>query len=96
MQYLLGKWNKEGLVKELLKETEAWEGEIGERIWVFDQGRWKKEAGLWGEIQKAKWGDVVLEKGLKERVKGDVERFFGSRERYKELGVPWKVCSSFV
>ncbi|CCX11030.1 Similar to Uncharacterized ATPase YjoB; acc. no. O34703 [Pyronema omphalodes CBS 100304] len=90
MQYLLGKWNKEGLVKELLKETEAWEGEIGERIWVFDQGRWKKEAGLWGEIQKAKWGDVVLEKGLKERVKGDVERFFGSRERYKELGVPWK------
>lgn len=62
-------------------------------IWVFNQGYWNKDAGLWNEIQKASWEDVILEEDFKEAVKKDIYGFFESEELYKEYSLPWKVLS---
>ncbi|VDC06307.1 unnamed protein product [Peniophora sp. CBMAI 1063] len=59
-------------------------------IWVFNQGFWDKDAGLWNEIQKASWDDVILEDDFKEAVKKDIYGFFDSEKLYKEYSLPWK------
>jgi len=60
-------------------------------IWVFNQGFWRKDAGLWNEIQKADWKDVILKEEFKKALKKDVYGFFDSEKLYKDLGIPWKV-----
>ena len=37
-----------------------------------------------------KLDSVVLKAGQKEAIQGDLQRFFGSRERYESLGIPWR------
>jgi mitochondrial chaperone BCS1 len=37
-----------------------------------------------------KLDSVVLKAGQKEAILADLERFFGSRERYEALGIPWR------
>jgi hypothetical protein len=37
-----------------------------------------------------KLDSVVLKRGQKESVLGDLERFFASRSRYETLGIPWR------
>jgi len=59
-------------------------------IWVFDQGYWQKDAGLWASIQNSNWEDVILDKDMKNAIVGDVNRFFDSRSTYARLKVPWK------
>ncbi|KAF5359044.1 hypothetical protein D9758_004759 [Tetrapyrgos nigripes] len=63
---------------------------LHDEIWVFNQGFWNKDAGLWQEIQKADWKDVILKDEFKKSLKKDVYGFFESEKLYKELGIPWK------
>ena len=37
--------------------------ELNEEIWIFNNGYWSKDAGMWQEIQTANWDDVILEDG---------------------------------
>ena len=37
-----------------------------------------------------KLDSVVLKRGQKEAILGDLERFFAARERYETLGIPWR------
>lgn len=67
--------------------------QLHNEIWVFNQGYWDKDAGLWVEIQKASWEDVILEEDFKDAVKKDVYGFFDSEKLYKEYSLPWKVCT---
>jgi len=43
---------------------------------------------LWEEVQKTGWDDVILDDEMKKTLTGTVERFFDSRETYKQLDVP--------
>ena len=65
--------------------------QLHNEIWVFNQGYWDKDAGLWNEIQKASWDDVILVNDFKEAVKKDIYGFFESEKLYKEYSLPWKV-----
>ena len=59
-------------------------------IWVFDGGFWRKDANMYRSVEKANWEDVILPAELKGQLQNDTVRFFGSRERYQRLRVPWK------
>jgi transitional endoplasmic reticulum ATPase len=59
-------------------------------IWVFDQGYWQKDAGLWDSIQKASWENVILAESMKKAMISDINRFYDGRDTYKKLQVPWK------
>jgi transitional endoplasmic reticulum ATPase len=50
-----------------------------------------KNTGLWQEIQKASWDEVILEADFKRAIQKDVLGFFSSKDTYKALTLPWKV-----
>ncbi|KAJ3518065.1 hypothetical protein NLJ89_g106 [Agrocybe chaxingu] len=49
-----------------------------------------KDHGLWLEVQKADWKDVILKDEFKKALQKDVYGFFASESIYKELAIPWK------
>lgn len=75
-------------------------------IYVYD-GYWAANRGLWAEVQKARWKDVILNEEMKKTVTELMQKFFEStfcsrrfmkrllkylgKEIYRDLGVPWKV-----
>jgi hypothetical protein len=77
-------------VDELLAEATKWSQDLHGEVYVFDQGFWQKNKGLWQEIQKSNWEDVILGKEKKDAIVEDVIGFFDSEKRYAEFGVPWK------
>jgi transitional endoplasmic reticulum ATPase len=77
----------------LLLSSGAWEHELHEEIWVYDQSWWSKDHALWSEIQKANWKEVILKDDFKKAIQKDVYGFFASEQIYKDLEIPWKVCS---
>ncbi|KXN89597.1 hypothetical protein AN958_05464 [Leucoagaricus sp. SymC.cos] len=74
----------------LLMTIGAWSKELHDEVWVFNQGWWNKDHGLWEEIQKANWNDVILKDAFKNALQKDVYGFFASEEIYKKLVIPWK------
>lgn len=70
-----------------------WSEQLHNEIWVFNQGWWRKDADLWRDVQKANWDDVILDETFKKALKKDIYGFFSSEKLYKDLGIPWKVCS---
>jgi len=81
---------------DLLKTIAQWSEDLHREVLVFDQGFWQKNTELYNNIEKAKWKDVILDAERKETIINDVLGFFKSGERYKEYGVPWKVCQVFI
>ncbi|KAJ3756439.1 P-loop containing nucleoside triphosphate hydrolase protein [Lentinula raphanica] len=76
--------------RQLLLACGLWSEAIHNEIWVFNQGFWQKDGGLWDSIQKADWKDVILKDKFKKAFQKDVYGFFDSKELYQELGIPWK------
>ncbi|XP_006460332.1 hypothetical protein AGABI2DRAFT_192071 [Agaricus bisporus var. bisporus H97] len=74
----------------LLLNIGAWSHELHDEVWVFNQGFWNKDRGLWDEIQKADWKDVILREEFKRALQKDVYGFFSAEDVYKKLAVPWK------
>lgn len=74
----------------LLLAVGAWAVQLHNEIWVFNQAYWQKDHGLWAEIQKADWKDVILKDTFKKVLQKDVYGFFSSEKIYKDLGIPWK------
>lgn len=81
---------------ELLKAITQWAEDLHGEVLVFDQGGWMKSTELYDNIEKANWDDVILDKERKQTIINDILGFFKSGERYKEYGVPWKVCFIFT
>lgn len=76
----------------LILQASKWTLELHNEIWIFDQLRWQKSRELWQSAQEADWDDVILDEGMKQSVRDDIEGFFDEREEYKRFGIPWKVC----
>ena len=77
--------------RKLLLEAGVYQNKLHDEIWVFNQGFWSKDPGLWKEIQKADWKDVILKDVFKKALQKDVYGFFSSEDVYRELSIPWKV-----
>lgn len=77
-------------IRELILAIGTWAWELHDEIWVFNQGYWQKNHGLWVELQKANWDDVILKESFKESLQQDVYGFFDSERLYKDLGIAWK------
>ncbi|KZT53204.1 P-loop containing nucleoside triphosphate hydrolase protein [Calocera cornea HHB12733] len=90
--YLLheGPASPERPAERLILEAGLYLQELHNEIYVFNQGFWQKDAGLWHEIQKANWEDIIMKPEYKDEVKKDVYGFFDSEKIYKELGIAWK------
>ncbi|KIK04665.1 hypothetical protein K443DRAFT_675683 [Laccaria amethystina LaAM-08-1] len=80
----------EDAIRTLLIAAGGWSDQLHDEIWVYNQGLWKKDHGLWVDIQKADWKDIILREEFKNALKKDVYGFFSSRAIYKELAIPWK------
>ncbi|KAF8914171.1 P-loop containing nucleoside triphosphate hydrolase protein [Gymnopilus junonius] len=89
-QYFILHEGPEEVSRLYLLASGTWSNAIHEEIWVFNQGFWQKDHGLWVEVQKADWKDVILKDEFKKALQKDVYGFFSSKSVYKELGIPWK------
>lgn len=63
---------------------------VEEEVMVFDQGCWSRDPALHKSIAGTTLEGLVLDPELKNALVSDLESFFGARELYKSLGVPWK------
>lgn len=64
-----------------------------EYILVFDV-QWYKSRPLYLEVQKTTWNDVILDQEMKDTISHTIEEFFDNEQRYRDFGVPWKVCKA--
>lgn len=78
------------IIREMIREISAFNSKIGHGVLVFDQSRWQVDRGLWKSISDSTWDDVILDEGLKDRLRHEYRSFFKSEKTYKDLGVPWK------
>lgn len=65
-------------------------------VLCFRGGCWGHNGELWADIQGASFDDLVLAGDLKERIRGDLDRFMGARAEYERYGVPYKRGVLFV
>ncbi|THH15203.1 hypothetical protein EW146_g5223, partial [Bondarzewia mesenterica] len=89
-QYFILHEGPETPANDLLLSAGIYEDQLHNEIWVFNQGFWNKDAGLWQDVQKADWSDVILEEDFKVALQKDVYSFFSSEGTYKKLSLPWK------
>lgn len=78
----------------LLLTVGTWSAQLHDELWVYNKGFWQKDHGLWLDVQKGNWEDVILNPDFKRALQKDVYGFFTSEKVYNDLGIPWKVCKS--
>ncbi|KAL8963888.1 MAG: hypothetical protein Q9197_007055, partial [Variospora fuerteventurae] len=88
VSYLLGSSAQAN--DDLLLAAGAFWNQLHDEILVFDDGYWQKSHELWQSVQNSTWDDVILDPQMKASIVGEMNKFFGSQERYKKLKVPWK------
>ncbi|KZO95992.1 P-loop containing nucleoside triphosphate hydrolase protein [Calocera viscosa TUFC12733] len=76
--------------KELATAVFKYANKSDNAIWVYHNGQWAKDKGLYSAIQEARWDDLVLNKEFAERLKRDTSTFFDNRHVYRALNVAWK------
>ena len=74
----------------LMLDAYKWLTDVRGVVLVFDGGYWQASEELWWSVQAANWDDVILDEKMKKNIRGEVDKFFGSEEKYKRLKVPWK------
>jgi len=89
-QYFVLHEGPEAIPLSFLASVGTWAAQLHEEVLVFNQGFWQKDHGLWKEIQKSSWKDVILREDFKLAIQKDISRFFESEAVYKDLAVPWK------
>lgn len=74
----------------LVAAAGRWSNELHGEVWVFDGGMWQKSGELYRSVQKSSWGNVIMDEEMKRTIIDDHLSFFGSRDTYTRLKVPWK------
>lgn len=92
-QFLVREGASEQPSRDLIIAAGGWSQALHDEVWVFNQGFWDRDPGLWQEVQKANWGDVILDESFKATLQKDVFGFFSSERVYLDLQIPWKVLS---
>jgi hypothetical protein len=81
---------------EFFDAVARWTSDVRGELLVFHGGQWSKDQGLFEVVQNARLADVVLAGGMAQIILSDFERFFASREMYREYGIPWKRGALFL
>lgn len=74
----------------LIAAAGRWSNELHGEVWVFDGGAWQKSAELYRSVLKSSWDNVIMDADMKRTIIDDHLSFFGSRDTYARLKVPWK------
>ena len=90
-QFLVHEGTSEQPSRDLLIAAEGWAQALHDEVWVFNQGFWDKDRGMWEGVQNANWDDIILDEDFKVTLQKDVFGFFSSERVYLELQIPWKV-----
>ncbi|KAH7887583.1 P-loop containing nucleoside triphosphate hydrolase protein [Phlebopus sp. FC_14] len=88
--YFILRAGTEELARQLLLSAGLFQDQLHDEIWVYNQGFWDKDKGLWIEIQNSSWDDVVMKDVAKAALQNDIYGFFKSEMVYKKLALPWK------
>lgn len=59
-------------------------------VLVFASSCFSRDKALFRAMQRSDWSDIVLPEGLVGRLRSDLTSFLGSRDVYKQYGVPYK------
>ncbi|KAH8674182.1 P-loop containing nucleoside triphosphate hydrolase protein [Xylariales sp. PMI_506] len=86
--YILGPSKQ--VAESLILSAGRWGADLHDEVWVFDGGMWQKSRELFESVRGASWDAVILDEGMKRDIIDDHLDFFGSRETYRQLRVPWK------
>ena len=92
VQHFLVHEGPEENARSLILAAGVWGAQLHDEILVYNSGYWRADHGLWLEVQKANWKDVILKEEFKTNLQKDIYGFFDSEELYKSLAIPWKVC----
>lgn len=84
------------LVEAFYTEYTHWTLGTRDEVMVFDHGEWSRDQSLFASIQSSSLEQLVLAESLRTQLVTDLERFFASRELYRELDVPWKRGALFI
>ena len=82
-------------IRSLLVAAGGWNAQLHQEILVWTGNYWQKDHGLWTEVQKANWEDVILKEKFKSDMQKDINGFFESEDLYKSLAIPWKVRRTY-
>lgn len=74
----------------LLRAIGTVQFDTSKTILVFDNGYWQSNHALWKQVQQTSWDDVILNAVMKKTLTDTILRFFDSKAKYHEYGVPWK------
>jgi len=80
--YFIHKGTKSA-VDELIVAAGAFAEKLHNEIWVYDNSWWEKDAGLYAEVQRANWKDVILKQEFKDTIRNDIEGFYTQEKIYK-------------
>jgi len=80
------------LILDVARKTNA----PREALLVFHGGCWQKSRDLYEATQRASFDTLVLEPGLKERIRADFSEFLRARAAYEELGLSWRRGALFL
>ncbi|KKA29467.1 hypothetical protein TD95_003399 [Thielaviopsis punctulata] len=86
--YLLG--SDREVTDALVLAAAQFQNEVHDAVLIFENGGWTRSKALYESVMRAEWSAVILEEKMKAALMEDHEAFFDGRDRYKELGVPWK------
>lgn len=75
---------------KLVTDIYKWSGALKKEIWVYYEGRWMKDRGMWESVQEASWDNVCLDPDFLKNLRRDINTFFDSERIYNGLGIVWK------
>jgi AAA+ superfamily predicted ATPase len=71
-------------------------GDVHGEILVFQGDGWAKDDKLFASIKSASFDNLIKPHEFKQELRGDLQRFFASRELYERYNLPWKRGVLFV
>jgi hypothetical protein len=78
------------LGERFLKAVCDWCDDVRGEILIYEDGYWRKDKALADGISSATFDNLILPATLVSELRGDLQRFFSSREVYERYGIPWK------
>ena len=82
--------DERAVAERFIGEVCDWCAVVHGEVLVFHYGDWHKDPQLHTAIRSSTFDTLVLPDPLLSEIRGDVQRFFGSRETYAKYGIVWK------
>lgn len=80
----------EGKARDFYAAVCSFRADARGEVLIFEGGRFEGSTGLYRGLKEARFEDLILPGRLREELREDLDRFFGSRATYEALGAPWK------